>query len=144
MPTIHLTDGQTRALLEHGRFGTYPSTLGGKARIALGRAVAKLENAVEDIEYGEFKADLGKLTAVLLDVKRRRLVDAVHGRIRDLQHLTTLWIAAEMLPEERHAILDVNRLADPAWPNEVLDLLDQHGIEVELPGDELGDGGPGE
>jgi len=137
MPTIHLTDAQARALLEHGRHGTHPSTLGGKARLALGRAVTKIENAVEDIEYGEFKADLRQLTEVLLDARRRPFVDTVHRRLRDLLVLAKLWTAAEALPVAPPGLLQVERLDDPLWPSEVLGLLDKSGVEIELPGDDL-------
>lgn len=140
MPTIHLTDGQARALLEHGQHGAQPKSLGGKARRALDRAVAKLKNAVDDIEYGEFKADLRELTEVLLDARRRPFVDVVHRRLRDLLVLSKLWTAAEQIPGVSAALLNVERLDDPLWPSDVLNLLDQHGIEIDLPGDDLGDG----
>jgi len=140
MPTIHLTDGQARALLEHGIHGTAPPNLGGKARLALGGAVAKLKNAVDDVEYGEFKTDLERLTVVLLDARTRHVVDVFHQRLRDLLSLATLWTAAEQLPESMQDVLRVERLDDPAWPAEVLALLDAHGVEVELPGDALGEG----
>lgn len=143
MPTVHLTPGQARALLEHST-GTPPATLNGKAQRALGRAAVKLRNAVEDIEYNEFKADLRQLTEVLLDADRRPLVDAIHRRLRDIRVLVLLWTAAEQLPREHHAVLDISRLDDPSWPAEVLDLLDQHGIEIDLPGDDLGDGEDGQ
>lgn len=144
MPTIHFTDGQARALLEHGQHGTHPSTLGGKGRIALGRALAKLKNAVEDVEYGEFKADLRQLTEVMLDAQRRPFVDTVHRRLRDLLVLSKLWTAAEQIPAPPDGLLKVERLDDPLWPSEVLGLLDAHGIDIELPGDDLDDGAEGE
>lgn len=140
MPTIHFTDAQARALLEHGEHGAQPDTLGGKSRLALGRAVTKLRNAVEDIEYGEFKADLRQLTEVMLDARRRPFVDTVHRRLRDLLVLSKLWTVAEQIPVPPDGLLKVDRLDDPLWPSEVLGLLDKHGIDIELPGDDLGDG----
>lgn len=137
MPTIHLTDGQAKALLEHGQHGSRPATLNGKGRIALGRAMKKLKNAVEDIEYGEFKADLDEFKSVLLDARKRPFVDAMHLRLRDLLTVAKLWTAAESLPTYVHAVLKVDRLADPEWPALVLGLLDEHGVEVDLPRDEL-------
>lgn len=137
MPTIHLTEGQARALLEHGLNGSAPPNLGGKARLALGRAVTKLKNAVDDVEYGEFKADLERLTEVLLDARTRRAVDAFHLRLRDLLSLATLWTGAEQLPGYPHAVLKLDRLDDPAWPAEVLELIERHGIDLELPGEAL-------
>ena len=117
-----------------------PRSLNGKARLALDRAAIKLKNAVDDIEYSEFKADLDRFSAVLLDARRRPFVDAMHGRIRDLLTLTKLWTAAEGLPQYVHAILKIERLDDPQWPGQVIDLLEEHGIEIDLPGDDLDDG----
>ena len=132
MPTIHLNDDQACAMLEHGQHGTRPAGLGQTGQTALDGAVAKLKNAVDDCA---FRADIRLLADVLRDAEHRPFVDAVHRRLRDILVLSRLWTAAEQIPETPDEVLEVDRLDDPLWPSEVLTLLDQHGIDLDLPGD---------
>jgi len=119
----------------------------GRKRSAALHALDLLKDAVAGHQTRPMDLDLQTLAEALGDLRSSAAVDLFEARLRDLLAVVLLWRGVERAEadargrgEQRaadhcRALLVIDEIDDVPWRGEVVDLLDDLGVGVLLPGE---------
>lgn len=137
MLTIRLFVPQAEALLKaaHLALKGLPQTPAEtRDRAPLERAVEAIQAAIDGAQPSPLDRDLDRLTTTLYSLKLGVLRDWAMQRLIYLHRRIELWRAGAELPWEIQAkILQIQALNQPGWRGEIEQLLQEHGLRIDLP-----------